>query len=247
LGPLIDQLVRDCNREVLELQNFPVESISQTVSPDDDQVGALNDIRSLAAQAADSLALNCPKQMPTWPGSRLDVLDSALEAVQVALQSVRPPIVAFYESLTERQKARLIARYLLAGEHDVHAQNPPRRPSRRKSAEAPNSSDVRQAWNCDEWQGQLRAWPLGRIELGVQVAPRQRASFYALAASVQRAADMLADTCPRASAITPIEAIESLKQKIDAMRQSIAIIRPDLGHFDRVLEGIQRSRFVEIM
>ena len=81
----------------------------------------------------------------------------------------------------------------------------------------------------------------------LRIAPRQRAAFYELASALQRAADTLADTCPQASSMTPVGAIGDVRKKIEALLQSIAIVRPALSRFDEVLERGQRDRFAELM
>ena len=77
----------------------------------------------------------------------------------------------------------------------------------------------------------------------IAVGPRQRAAFYELAAAVQRAADTLADACPQYASLTPIGRLDDLKKKLEAVRQSVAAIRPALRLFYEALDSSQRSRF----
>jgi hypothetical protein len=55
-GALIEQIVRDCSREVAELKSFPLDAISQSINPDDAQDAALKSIRRMAGTTADTLA-----------------------------------------------------------------------------------------------------------------------------------------------------------------------------------------------
>jgi hypothetical protein len=89
----------------------------------------------------------------------------------------------------------------------------------------------------------LRAWPVAGVEQANAVGPRQRAAFYELAAAVQRAADTLAESCSRDTALTPTGRVDELKKKLEAMRQSAAAIGPALGRFYEVLDSSQRARF----
>jgi hypothetical protein len=253
IGPLVEQLIRDCNREVIELKNLPGEGIAQTISPDDKQAEALKNIRSLAAEAAGLLEQSCPKEIPASPPSWLDVLDRELEAAQHALDRLQPPLQTFYESLTPDQKSRLVARYVVANIDGARAAEIPTKRSHRRrrdddqSAFSIPSPAPQRAWDCDLWQAELRAWPVERVDQVVQVAPRQRAAFYELAAALQHAADGLADTCPREPGMTPVARTEDLRKKLDAMRQSLAIIRPALGRFYASLDGGQKDRFATAM
>ena len=85
------------------------------------------------------------------------------------------------------------------------------------------------------------AWPIGRVEQVIAVAARQRAAFYDLAASIQRAADMLADSCPREATPTPIGRIEDLRKKLDAVRESFTAIEPALDRFTCWTPGKERA------
>ena len=255
IGPLLKQLIRDCNREAVELKNLPGEAIAQAIIPDDRQADALKNIRSLAAEAAGSLEQSCSKEVPASPPSWLDVLDRELEAAQQALDRLQPPLQTFYESLTPDQKSRLAARYVVAASDGTRASEiPTKRTHRRRydDDQAPSSTPSPSAvpqrvWDCDQWQAELRAWPVERVDRAVQPASRQRAAFYELAAALQRAADSLADTCPREPGVTPIGRTEDVRKKLDAMRQSLAVLRPALGRFYDGLDGGQKDRFAAAM
>jgi hypothetical protein len=86
-GALIEQIVRDCGREVAELKSFPLDAISQSINPDDAQDAALKSIRSMAGTTADTLAQSCSEQIPPAPVPRLDTVDRGLDAVQAALNT----------------------------------------------------------------------------------------------------------------------------------------------------------------
>jgi LTXXQ motif family protein len=249
LGVLIDQLIRDCNREVVELRNFPAESIAQTIGPDETQDAALKNIVKIAADAADTLVQSCPKEPPVSPADQLFSLDREMEAVQLALDSLQPPLRTFYQSLEDEQKARLVVRYFVAsGDAGRAAELLVAQARSTTSADGHQGSfPARKGWNCDQLRTELRAWPVARIEQATRLAPRQRAAFYDLAASLQRAADSLEDLCPRETALTPIGRIEDMRERLYAMRKSTAIIRPVLGRFHEVLDAGQRTRFAEMM
>jgi hypothetical protein len=218
LGVLIDQLIRDCNREVVELRNFPAESIAQTIGPDETQDAALKNIIKIAADAADKLVQSCPKEAPVSPADQLFTLDREMEAVQLALDASRAA-----ETPAAQTRSATPA--------DGHQ----------------GAYPARKGWNCDQLRAELRAWPVARIEQATRLAPRQRAAFYDLAASLQRAADSLEDLCPRETALTPIGRIEDMRERLYAMRKSTAIIRPVLGRFHEELDAGQRTRFAEVM
>jgi hypothetical protein len=94
---------------------------------------------------------------------------------------------------------------------------------------------------------ELRYWPIARVEQIVQLGPRQRAAFYEVAAAFQHAADGLADTCPSEPAPTPLGRMAQLKTSLDAVRQSITIIRPAVEHLYELLDSGQKKRFRDAM
>jgi hypothetical protein len=172
-----------------------------------------------------------------------------MEAVQLALESLQPPLRTFYQSLEDEQKARLIVRYFVAtGDASRAAEILVAQARSTTPADSRQGGfQARKGWNCDQLRTELRAWPVARIEQATRLAPRQRAAFYDLAASLQRAADSLEDLCPRESALMPSWRIEDRRDRRYAMRKSTAIIRPVLGRFHEVLDAGQRTRFAELM
>jgi hypothetical protein len=256
-GALIEQIVRDCSREVSELRSFPLDAIAQSISPDDGQDTALKNIRSLAGTTADTLAQSCSEQIPPAPVSRLDTVDRGLEAVQTALNTLLSPLQSFYQSLQEEQKARVIVKYIIArGEialFDTTSVAKVRSggggggggsgstESSKAAAPAPR------VWSCEQLEAGLRAWPIMKIEQAVQPWPRQYSAFYALASSVHHAADVIAESCPKDAALTPTGRLDEVRKKLDAVRQLTTTIRPALTHFYELLDDRQKPRFVEVM
>jgi LTXXQ motif family protein len=226
-GALIEQIVRDCGREVAELKSFPLDAIAQSISPDDAQDAALKNIRSMAGTSADTLAQSCAEQIPAAPVSRLDTVDRGLEAVQSALNTLQTPLQSFYESLQEEQKARVIVKYIIArGEIGLFDATSAIRARPASPAEPQKgSAPAPRVWSCEQLEAGLRAWPIMKIEQAVQLWPRQYSAFYELAASVHHAADTIAESCPRDAALTPTGRLDEVRKKLDAVRQLTRIIR----------------------
>jgi hypothetical protein len=234
-----------------------MDAIAQSIGPDDAQNGALKNAGRVAHEVADKLAQTCPMDVPREPSTRLDAMERGIDAVDAALSGLQPPLQVFYDTLKDDQKARLVARYLVSSpsvapettgsggrafETSRAFETGMRRRSRASANQVPATVPVAQMWSCEQWQAELRAWPVARIEQVIAVGPRQRAAFYLFAAAMQRAADMVADSCPQESALTPIGRVEELKKKLEAIRRSVAEIRPSLGQFYDVLDTAQKNR-----
>jgi hypothetical protein len=257
-GALIEQIVRDCSREVAELKSFPLDAISQSINPDDAQDAALKSIRSMAGTTAETLAQSCSEQIPPAPVSRLDTVDRGLDAVQAALNTLQSPLQDFYQSLQEEQKARVIVKYIIArGEialfdttsvAKVRSGGGGGGGGGSGSSEPPKgSAPTPRVWSCEQLEAGLRAWPIMKIEQAVQPWPRQYSAFYALASSVHHAADIIAESCPKDAALTPTGRLDEVRKKLDAVRQLTTTIRPALTHFYELLDDRQKPRFVEVM
>jgi hypothetical protein len=81
------------------------------------------------------------------------------------------------------------------------------------------------------------------VEQSIAVRPRQRAPLYLLWAAVQQSADALEDPRLQDISVTPVARIHDLKKKLEAVRKSIAIMRPALTRFYGVLGSRQKSAF----
>jgi hypothetical protein len=61
--PTVDQLIRGCSQEAVELKNWPFDYLAQIVGPDEGQRNALQRMQDTAANASDILSSTCPLAM----------------------------------------------------------------------------------------------------------------------------------------------------------------------------------------
>src|SRR5215472_15186039 len=98
-----------CSDDAAQLINWPIERISEVVQPTDAQRPALDELRAANAKAIDMLKAACPKDLPSIPTGRLAAMESRLQVMLAAVQTVRPALERFYQSLSDEQKARFNA------------------------------------------------------------------------------------------------------------------------------------------
>jgi hypothetical protein len=98
--------VGDCIDQGQQFANVPAQQIAEAVQPDARQRTALDQLKTVAAQAAERLRSQCPTSVPATPEARLAAMDKRLTETIVAVNEVRPALVGFYESLNDEQKAR---------------------------------------------------------------------------------------------------------------------------------------------
>jgi LTXXQ motif family protein len=106
-GATIDKLVRGCAVQAAEFENWPFDSISEAVAPNEAQRNALTNLRNAANEAAQRLAKDCPQEVPAAPAARLEAVEQGIDAALKAFDVVEPALQAFYSALNDEQKARL--------------------------------------------------------------------------------------------------------------------------------------------
>ena len=89
------------------LTSWPIEQIAQAVEPTDAQRTALENLRTATAQALDVLKTACPNDLPSTPTGRIAAMQKRLAVMLLAVRTVRPAMEAFYQALSDEQKARL--------------------------------------------------------------------------------------------------------------------------------------------
>ena len=213
-----------CSDQATSLTNWPIERIAETVQPTAAQRGALDQLTRATGRAVDILKGACPTRLPSTPTGRLAALQSRLEAMVRAIDTVGPALNAFYKSLNDEQRARFDA---LGQERDA------------------NTADQAQgdlAQVCSD-RGTGVALPLDRIEQDVRPDERQRGALENLANSSQRAAEMLKANCPTETALTPTGRIDAMRQRLTTMLSAVTTVRPALEAFYNSLDYEQRARF----
>src|SRR5262249_51240326 len=89
--------------------DWPIERSSEAVPPTPAQRPALDELQAASAKAIEMLKSGCPKDLPSIPTGRLAAMESRLQVMLAAVQTVRPALERFYQSLSDEQKARFNA------------------------------------------------------------------------------------------------------------------------------------------
>ena len=87
--------------------NVPTDEIGNTVSLDGAQKQQLASLKAASAQASDELKASCPSAIPDTVDGRLDAAQKRVAALIQAVNTIRPAVRDFFESLTDEQKAAL--------------------------------------------------------------------------------------------------------------------------------------------
>ncbi|HEY2418421.1 MAG TPA: Spy/CpxP family protein refolding chaperone, partial [Steroidobacteraceae bacterium] len=87
---------------------WPFAEIEQKVGLNADQKQSLDDVRRASQDAAAAFKASCPAEnaFPLTPPGRLAAMTARLDATLEAVQTVRPALEKFYNSLSDEQKER---------------------------------------------------------------------------------------------------------------------------------------------
>ena len=194
------------------------------MQPTDAQRGALDDFRAASARSVDILKAGCPKDLPSTPVGRLAAMDSRLQVMLQAVETVRPALDRFYQSLDDEQKARFNA---IAPGSDASAGN-----DRRDLTEF-----------CDERSPGVTDLPIDRIAQAVQPTPAQRAALDELRDASARAADGSRPIARASQSLTPTGRVEAMEKRLQATLAAVRTVRPALTKFYDSLSDEQKARF----
>jgi hypothetical protein len=237
-GRGIEQMIRACAEQAVELKRIPFDLVSQTVQANDEQRSALERVRGTANDAAETLSAACPKDTPAELGQRLAQLGRALDAIAASLATLRPALATFYDTLDDEQKARLVAidfsrKSLSKSERGERGT---------ANGRAPNGSDPAPDPVCNRWIAILRSWPVRQVESGIALSDEQRAILYEITAAIYRATSGLIGACPAEDRFTALGRLDAKQRQLRALRHGIDAIQPVLSKFEDSLNDSQRTR-----
>jgi LTXXQ motif family protein len=95
-----------CKQQTGNFTQLPVQRVEELIKPADEQNAAFDALKSASAKAATDLDASCPADMLETLTGRLDAVGKRLDALADAVNTVKPALADFYNSLTDEQKAR---------------------------------------------------------------------------------------------------------------------------------------------
>ena len=194
------------------------------VQPTDAQRPLLDELKTANAKAIGILQGACPNDLPSIPTGRLAAMENRLQVMLAAVQTIRPALDRFYQSLSDEQKARFNA---------VEPAN-----------EAAAGQDRRNLTSlCEERAPGVADLPIDRIAQAVRPTPEQQASLDALKDASLKAAESLKANCPSYQSLTPTGRVEAMEQRLQAMLAAVRTVQPALTRFYDRLSDEQKARF----
>jgi hypothetical protein len=216
-----------CASQAQGITAWPFDRITQAVRPDDRQQALLDELKKAANNGAARFKEACPTDVPMTPPGRLQTMTQRLQATLDTVKFVRPPLVAFYESLSDEQKARFNEIGPSLGQ--------------RKVANQTKEADTQAA--CGGEKAGLSGLATEQIEQAVQPNDQQYAALERLDDAMQKAVDDLQNACPNTTAQTPVGRLEVVQKRLEAMIAAAKAVHPALDDFYASLNDEQKAAF----
>jgi LTXXQ motif family protein len=200
-----------------------VERLRAAVGPNAEQMERLQRLGGAIGMAAGYLAKSCPTQIPAQPTARLQLMDSQIQVLTMAVDIIHQPLQEFEQSLTDEQRARL------SGE-------PPTRKGR-KSARS-NQAEIR---SCGASAAAID-WSIGEIDKSVQPSEDQRPALSDVQQAFGKAVGDLEAHCPTSVPRSAVARLETIESRLDATWRAVLSIQVALQDFETKLSDEQRNR-----
>ena len=211
---------------------WPFADIEKKVGLNGEQKQLLGDVRKVSGDAAASFKASCPPEnaFPMTPPGRLTAMTARLDATLGAVQTVRPTLEKFYDSLSDEQKERF----------NTIGPKQPKDNAPASQAAAPD------AQSCKEQKPGLTNLPIERVEDAVKPTDAQEEQLKQLEEATNKAVSIMQAACPDETPITPPGRLQAMEQRLQAMIEAANTVKPALVSFYGSLSSEQKARFNRI-
>ena len=175
---------------------------------------------------ADALKNSCSDTYALTPPGRLQAMTNRISATLEAVRMVRPALEAFYNALSDEQRARFNA---LSPRLPAPSEDQPQQEAKAESCGASKSS--------------LTGLPIERIDAVLRPTAAQKGALDRLSAATKKAVEGLQAACPDEVPVTPVGRLQAMEMRLSAMLQAANEMRPALDDFYASLTAEQKARF----
>jgi hypothetical protein len=221
-----------CTQPGTGVTAWPLAEINSKVGLNANQKQLLDHVRSAGQKAASAFKASCPAKntFAMTPPGRLQAMTLRLTATLEAVQTVRPAMEAFYNSLSDEQKER------------VNKIGP--KPS--KDNAIVSQTSAQDGNSCSGPKAGLANLPIERIEDAVRPTDAQERGLKQLQNATAKAVSILQTACPEETPITPPGRLEAMEKRLQAMIDAADAVKPALNDFFGSLSNEQKARFNRI-
>jgi hypothetical protein len=227
-----------CTQSGSGITAWPFAQIRQKVGLSADQKSLLGEVRNAATKASAVFKTSCPAQnaFALTPPGRLQAMIVRLQATLEATQIVRPPLEAFYSSLSDEQKERF---------NELGPKTATATIAQTTTGQASQASTA-EANSCKQPKEGLANLPIEKIEDVVKPTDAQEADLNALQDATTKAVSIMQAACPGETPLTPTGRLEAMQTRLQAMIDAAHTVKPSLDTFYVSLSSEQKARFNRI-
>lgn len=215
-----------CSNPDRGITAWPFAEITSALRPTSEQRALLDQLKSAAAQAADALKNSCSDTYALTPAGRLRAMINRISATLEAVRMVRPALEAFYNALSDEQRARFNT---LSPRLPATSEDQPQQEAKAESCGASKSS--------------LTGLPIEQIDAVLRPTSAQKGALDRLSAATKKAVQGLQAACPDEVPVTPVGRLQAMEKRLSAMLQAANQIQPALDDFYASLTTEQKARF----
>jgi LTXXQ motif family protein len=210
---------------------WPFAEITRALRPSAEQRALLDQLKKVAAQAAEALKSSCSDDYALTPPGRLRAMVNRISATLEAVRMVRPALEAFYNALSDEQRARFnaLGPQLASTSED-------RTPQDQQQAKAKPE-------NCGAPKSSLTELPIERIDAVLHPTDAQKPALDRLSAATSKAVQTLQAACPDEVPVTPVGRLQAMEKRLSALLQAANQVQPALDDFYASLTNDQKQRF----
>jgi hypothetical protein len=201
--------------------NAMIERLRAEIGPNAEQMEHLQRLGGAIGAAAEYLGKSCPAEIPDEPAERLQLMDSQIEVLTMAIDMIHQPLQEFEQSLTPDQQARF---------------------GDRGTAERARRTGHASLRACGASSAAID-WSIAEIDKSVQPTAQQRPALDELQQAFGKAATDLETHCPMSVPQSAVARLETIEARLDATWRAILSIQVALNDFESKLSDEQKSRF----
>jgi hypothetical protein len=223
-----------CNDPGSGITAWPFAEIGSKVGLNAEQKSLLDQMHSAATNAAAAFKASCPANdaFPLTPPGRLTAMTGRLDATLQAVDTVKPALEAFYNSLSDEQKERFnelgpSTQVAKAGSETIGA-------------------ITQDADNCKQPKPGLANLPIDKIEDVIKPTEAQEGDLDALHDATEKAVAIMQAACPDETPLTPTGRLDAMQKRLKAMVDAANTVRPALTNLYATLSSEQKARFNRI-
>jgi len=225
-----------------------VGRIRNEVAPTADQMPSLQKLGGALGAAGGYLAKACPDEIPQQPVARVQLMESQIEELTMAIDIVRQPLQDFEGTLTPDQQAKLAPPAAAAA-----APSTPSAPAAPGTPAAGQPSDpdttsttaTTSATAAPVCVGSSTAidTTIDQIDKTVRPTDAQQPALSDVRDAFAKAVGDLQAHCPTSAAATAVGRLEAIEARLDATWRSELDIQVALANFETKLSDEQKKSF----